>query len=95
MEQAEDVLKPYYKTIRSLLNLRNEKDILHIFREENMECVWYSHDNWNGGIDYYHLQINVSPFLYDKINQEDVQKKSYRRESILEDLQPLYKVGFV
>ena len=88
MEQADDVLKPYYKTIRSLLNLRNEKDILHIFREENMECVWYSHDNWNGGIDYYHLQINVSPFLYDKINQEDVQKKSYRRESILEDLQP-------
>jgi hypothetical protein len=65
MEQADDVLKPYYKTIRSLLNLRNEKDILHIFREENMECVWYSHDNWNGGIDYYHLQINVSPFLYD------------------------------
>ena len=59
MEQADDVLKPYYKTIRSLLNLRNEKDILHIFREENMECVWYSHDNWNGGIDYYHLQINT------------------------------------
>ena len=27
MEQADDVLKPYYKTIRSLLNLRNEKDM--------------------------------------------------------------------
>lgn len=75
MEQTDDVLKPYYKTIRSLLKVRNEKDILHIFREENMECVWYNHDNWNGGIDFYQLQINVSPFLYDKINQEDVQKK--------------------
>lgn len=75
MEQADNVLKPYYKTIRSLLNLRKEKDILHIFREENMECVWYTHDNWNGGIDYYQLQINVSPYWYDKINQEDVQKK--------------------
>lgn len=39
MEQTDDVLKPYYKTIRSLLNLRNEKDILHIFREENMVSV--------------------------------------------------------
>lgn len=75
MEQTDDVLKPYYKTIRSLLKLRNEKDILHIFREENMECVWYNHDNWNGGIDFYQLQINVSPFLYDKLNQEDVHKK--------------------
>lgn len=46
------------------------KRIVHIFREENMECVWYNHDNWNGGIDYYHLQINVSPFLYDKINRK-------------------------
>lgn len=56
MEQTDDVLKPYYKTILSLLQVRNEKDILHIFREENMECVWYNHDNWNGGIDFYQLQ---------------------------------------
>lgn len=75
MEQADDVLRPYYKTIRSLLNLREEKDTLRIFREENMECVWYNHDNWNGGIDYYQLQINVSPYLYDKINQNDIQEK--------------------
>ena len=40
-----------------------------------MECVWYNHDNWNGGIDFYQLQINVSPFLYDKLNQEEVRKK--------------------
>ena len=75
MEQTDNVLKPYYKTIRSLLKVRNEKDILHIFREENMECVWYNHDNWDGGIDYYQLQINVSPFLYDKLNKEEVRKK--------------------
>lgn len=75
MEQADDVLRPYYKTIRSLLNLREGKDTLRIFREENMECVWYNHDNWNGGIDYYQLQINVSPYLYDKINRNDIQEK--------------------
>lgn len=75
MEQTDNVLKPYYKTICTLLKVRNEKDILDIFREENMECVWYNHDNWNGGKDFYQLQINVSPFLYDKLNQEEVRKK--------------------
>lgn len=39
MEQNEDVLKPYYKTIRALLQARHEKDILRIFRDENMEGV--------------------------------------------------------
>lgn len=75
MEQTDNVLKPYYKTICTLLKVRNEKDILQIFREENMECVLYNHDNWNGGIDYYQLQINVSPYLYDNINHEEVRKK--------------------
>lgn len=75
MEQNEDVLKPYYKTIRALLQARHEKDILRIFRDENMEGVWYNHDNWNGGIDFYQLQINVSPFIYDNINQDDVRTK--------------------
>lgn len=31
MEQTDDVLKPYYKTIRSLLNLRNEKGYTSYF----------------------------------------------------------------
>ena len=75
MEQTDDVLKPYYKTIRSLLSIREERNILHIFRNENMECVWYNHDNWNGGIDYYHLEIRVSPYDYDNIDKDEVNEK--------------------
>ena len=37
MEQTDDVLKPYYKTIRSLLKVRNEKDI---FLEKKIWCVY-------------------------------------------------------
>ena len=103
MEQKDD-LKPYYKTMRVLLQARQEKDILRIFRDENMEGIWYNHDNWNGGIDFYQLQINVSPFVYDKINQDEVRtklldlfKQVIHTESIVVDgvnIIPEVSVGF-
>lgn len=103
MEQKDD-LKPYYKTMRALLQARHEKDILRIFRDENMEGIWYNHDNWNGGIDFYQLQINVSPFVYDKINQDEVRtkllelfKQVINTESIVVDgvnIIPEVSVGF-
>lgn len=72
MEQLSDDLKCFYPTVRALLKARHEKEILHIFKEENMMGECYNHDNWCGGRDYYHLEIRVSPYEFDGIDKKHV-----------------------
>lgn len=44
---------------------------------------WYSHDNWNGGFDIYHLYLEVPLNLYSKIGDG----KQNLEQSVLEKVQ--------
>jgi len=67
----EDFIKNYAKVVKGLLKAQKETDALHIFNINNLNTYINNHDNWNGGIDYYNVEIGVSPFEYAKLKEDN------------------------
>jgi hypothetical protein len=67
----QSVLLYYYDTVKALLKAKGEKEILKIFRKDSLRCIQTRHDNWNGGIDFYQVEIAVSPDEYVKLEGRD------------------------
>lgn len=73
-----DQFKTYYRTVRAFLKYRNPK-AFELFKEENLYEIFDNHDNWNGGIDYFtiELRVSVEQFIqiegeHEKIISEDI-----------------------
>ena len=67
-----EYLKTYYTTARNLLKHRNQV----AFELSKSECLsenFDSHDNWNGGIDYFTIVLTIPTNKYVEI--EDKEKK--------------------
>ena len=67
-----ECLKIYYTTARNLLKHRNQV----AFELSKSECLsenFDSHDNWNGGIDYFTVVLTIPTNKYVEI--EDKEKK--------------------
>lgn len=64
-----EAFKYYYKTVRNVLKYRNPK-AFELFREENLSEIYDRHDNWNGGIDFYTIELKVSVAQYIEIEGE-------------------------
>lgn len=64
-------MNTYIKTVKSLLTASNDKDALEVFKPQNIASYIYSHDNWNGGIDYYNVDISVPTSLYVTLKEQN------------------------
>lgn len=64
-------MNTYIKTVKSLLTASKDKDALEVFKPQNIASYIYSHDNWNGGIDYYNIDISVPTSLYVKLKEQN------------------------
>lgn len=62
--------KSYTKTIQKLL-LRYDRDLSSAFIDNNLEEIWQSHDNWNGGIDTYLIKFYIPIEVYFKLKDSD------------------------
>lgn len=76
----QKILTYYFDTIQGLLKAKDESEAFDIFRINNLRCIQTSHDNWNGGIDYYQVEIFISPAKYAKLEQD---KKIEKIESAI------------
>lgn len=70
-----DVFKTYYRTVRSFLKYRNPK-AFELFKEENLYEIFDNHDNWNGGIDYFTIELRVSVEQFIQIEGDNESKIS-------------------
>lgn len=70
-----DQFKTYYKTVRSFLKYRNPK-AFELFKEENLYEIFDNHDNWNGGIDYFTIELRVSVEQFIQIEGDNERKIS-------------------
>lgn len=61
----EDILKSYYPTVRELV--KDDPMLEKIFVLNRVSSEWFNHDNWNGGIDYYIVNIKVPVNIYKQI----------------------------
>jgi len=51
-------------------NLKQEHNVVTILHSSKLECVWYTHDNWNGGFDIYELYLEVPVDIYVKLEDK-------------------------
>lgn len=65
-----DIFKPYTRTVQKLL-LRYDKELASAFVDKNIDEIWQAHDNWNGGIDYYLIKLNLPLNVYYKLQDSD------------------------
>lgn len=68
-----DVFKTYYRTVHNFLKYQNQK-AFELFKEENLYEIFDNHDNWNGGIDYFTIELRVSVEKYLQIKGDDENK---------------------
>ncbi|MCK9414916.1 MAG: toll/interleukin-1 receptor domain-containing protein [Prolixibacteraceae bacterium] len=68
---SEDYIKHYIKIVKGLLKAQKETEALLIFNINNINSYINNHDNWNGGIDYYTIEIGVSPSEYTNLKNEN------------------------
>lgn len=68
-----DVFKTYYRTVHNFLKYQNQK-AFELFKEENLYEIFDNHDNWNGGIDYFTIELRVSVEKYLQIKDDDESK---------------------
>lgn len=54
----ENEFSQYTSVVREMLEVKKHELAPYIIGE-NIESEWESHDNWNGGIDFYHLLIHI------------------------------------
>lgn len=66
-----EVLSFYFETVKGLLKAENELDALNIFKLKNINCIHTHHDNWNGGIDSYRVEILISTSEFTKLRREE------------------------
>lgn len=65
------IFSEYTNTVRRMIKGYNS-DMYNFFCEQNIEEVWTYHDNWNGGIDFYNIIINVSVDYFEKLRKRGI-----------------------
>lgn len=72
-----ECFKVYYTTVRNLLKLRNN-DAFELFVADSLSERFDSHDNWDGGIDYFTIVLSIPTNKYVEI--EDKRKKKIQED---------------
>lgn len=67
----EKIFSKYTNTIRVMLK-RYNMDLYNIFLEDNITETFSSHDNWNGGIDYYDIIIRIPVELFEDLRNQSI-----------------------
>lgn len=69
--------KPVLNTAKELLVAQNDNNIIEILNISDIAVVQTGYDNWNGGINYYTLYIDmsVSDFVKNKPQLEEIEQK--------------------
>lgn len=70
------IFSAYTSTVRKMVKNYNS-ELYKFFCEQNIEELWTNHDNWNGGIDFYNIIINIPVEVFSQ----------FRKNGIVEDIE--------
>lgn len=68
---AENIFSSYTNTVREIFT-ESDKDIAEYLTDGNIETVWDSHDNWNSGIDYYHIIVRIPVKIFKLLEKKNL-----------------------
>ena len=57
-------LKAYYRTVAELLKEQKQTEAYRIFTGGDVVSFVIDHDNWDGGIDFYAVEITIDVKTY-------------------------------
>ena len=66
-----DKLSCYVGTVCGLLTRRGHRDLSRYCTDDFMHEEWYNHDNWDGGIDFYNILIEVPVSTFGQWESEE------------------------
>jgi hypothetical protein len=72
--ENKEYFKPVLNTAKELLNAQNKNDIVDLLNNAEISVMQTGYDNWNGGINYYAVHIDVSVSEFVKMEVESVEK---------------------
>ena len=58
----------YTNTVRQMLK-GYDAELYNLFCDKNIEEIWVNHDNWNGGIDFYNIIIDVPVDYFENLRK--------------------------
>lgn len=61
----------FIPTVRALLE-DFDAELSKYIVESNIDEVWMSHDNWDGGIDYYNIVVSVPIGVFKSLKRRDI-----------------------
>lgn len=69
--------KPVFNTAKELLIAQNENNLVEILSTSNISVIQTGYDNWNGGINYYtiYIDMDVPNFVRNKPKMDEIEKK--------------------
>jgi RNAse (barnase) inhibitor barstar len=72
--ENKDYFKPVLNTAKEILNTQNKSDIVTMLNNAEISVLQTSYDNWNGGINYYTVYIDVCVPKFVSIDVDSVEK---------------------
>ena len=63
----DNPFEEYYSTVQELVNLDGKSELAAYINDSNIIAVLVNHDNWNGGIDFYELVVNIPIKVFARI----------------------------
>lgn len=67
----DNIFASYTSTVREMF-YETDQEIADFLIDENVESVFDSHDNWNGGIDYYHIIVRIPVKRYKSLEKKSL-----------------------
>lgn len=68
---AENIFSSYTNTVREIFT-ETDNGIAEYLINGNIETVWDSHDNWNGGIDYYRIIVRIPVKAFKQLEKKNL-----------------------
>jgi hypothetical protein len=72
--ENKEYFKPVLNTVKELLKARNKNNIVTMLNNADISVIQTGYDNWNGGINYYTVYIDVSVTAFVKMEVESTEK---------------------
>ena len=72
--ENKEYFKPVLDTVKELLKEQNRKDIVIVLNNADISVLQTGYDNWNGGINFYTVYIEVSVPEFVKLELDSVEK---------------------
>lgn len=80
-----NIFSPYTSIVRRMLR-SYDTDLYNFFCDQNIQEEWEQHDNWNGGIDYYRIIVNIPVEFFANLRKRGVvEEKEHVIESLYRD----------